>query len=191
MPEFAARFRNLELRKEVKRGTSVYNGIFNLLVLQGARDWMTGDVPQHGDLDDHHIVPLSWGKKNLNGNVIGSILNRTPLSADTNRNVISDRLPNEYLPELIKQSGDNTVRAILESHFISPTALTILLRDPFTPDDFDAFIGERQRAIQDAIENLLIKDRLDLAPQLRELDSKVEVVELRLREPDPHDSRRR
>ena len=61
--EFAARFRNLELKKETKRGTSVYNGIFNLLVLQGARDWMTGDVPQHGDLDDHHIVPASVEKK--------------------------------------------------------------------------------------------------------------------------------
>jgi len=182
VPEFAARFRNLELRKETKRGTSVYNGIFNLLVLQGARDWMTGDVPQHGDLDDHHIVPLSWGKKNLNNSAIGSILNRTPLTADTNRHVISDRLPNEYLPELIKQNGDSAVRAILESHFISPMALTILLRDPFTPDDFEAFISERQRTIQDAIENLLIKDRLDLTPQLRELDSKVEAVELRLRE---------
>jgi hypothetical protein len=61
-------------------------------------------------------------------------------------------------------------------------ALTILLRDPFTPDDFEAFISERQRTIQDAIENLLIKDRLDLTPQLSELDSKVEAVELRLRE---------
>ena len=29
----------------------MYNGIFNLLVLRGARDWMTGNVPQYGDLD--------------------------------------------------------------------------------------------------------------------------------------------
>lgn len=179
--EFAARFRNLELRKETKRGTSVYNGIFNLLVLQGARDWMTGDVPQHGDLDDHHIVPASWGKRNLKDNLIGTILNRTPLTADTNRHVIGDRLPNAYLPELIKQNGENTVRSILESHFISPAGLPILLRDPFTPDDYEAFISERQRTIQDAIENLLIKERLDLEPQLRELDGKVESIELRLR----------
>ncbi len=180
--EFASRFRNLELRKEVKRGTSVYNGIFNLLVLQGARDWVTGDVPQHGDLDDHHIVPDSWGKNHLKSNLIGSILNRTPLISDTNRNVIRDRLPNAYLPELIKQNGENTVRLILESHFISPAALDILLRDPFTPDDYEAFISERQRTIQDAIENLLIKERLDLEPQLRELDILVESVELRLRD---------
>lgn len=179
--EFKSRFKNLELRKETKRGTSVYNGIFNLLVLQGARDWMTGNVPQHGDLDDHHIVPQAWGSKRLPGNLVHTILNRTPLSADTNRNVIRDRLPNAYLPELIASNGEQAVRAILESHFISPAAQAVLLRDPFTPDDFEAFIAERQRTLQDAIENLLVKERLDLPLQLRELDEKIEQVELNLR----------
>jgi hypothetical protein len=179
--EFARRFRSLDLRKETKRGTSVYNGVFNLLVLQGARDWMTGDVPQYGDLDDHHIVPDAWGKKNLKNGIHGSILNRTPLALNTNRNVIRARLPNEYLPELIDASGDGTVRAILESHFISPIAFDILLRNPFGPDDFEAFIAERQRTIQDAIENLLIKERLDLSPQLRDLDIATETVELNIR----------
>jgi hypothetical protein len=179
--EFSQRFRNLDLRKETKRGTSVYNGVFNLLVLQGARDWMTGDVPQHGDLDDHHIVPDSWGKKHISGGLSGSILNRTPLTADTNRHVIKARLPNEYLPELILQNGEGTVRAILESHFISPTAFDILLRAPFNPGDFEAFIAERQRTLQDAIEILLIKERLDLPPQLRDLDAATEQVELNIR----------
>jgi hypothetical protein len=179
--EFKTRFKNLELRKETKRGTSVYNGIFNLLVLQGARDWVTGNVPQHGDLDDHHIVPQSWGLKNLSGNLVHTILNRTPLTADTNRNVIRERLPNEYLPEMIEQNGEGRVRAILESHFISPEAQAILLRDPFTPDDFEAFIAERQRTFQEAIENLLVKERLDLPPQLRELDERIERIELGLR----------
>ena len=179
--EFAERFRRLELRNETKKGTSIYNGVFNLLVLQGARDWMTGNIPQYGDLDDHHIVPASWGAKNIKGDLIHSILNRTPLTAATNRHVIADRLPNAYLPELIKANGDNTVRSVLESHFISAAALAILLRDPFGPDDFEAFIAERQRTIQAAIENLLIKERLDLPPQLRELDEQVESVELKLR----------
>lgn len=179
--EFAQRFRNLELRKEVKRGTSVYNGVFNLLILQGARDWMTGDVPQHDDLDDHHIVPDSWGKKHIPGGLANSILNRTPLTADTNRQVIGSSLPNEYLPELMKQSGDSTVRGILESHFISGRAFDILLRDPFTADDFEQFIAERQRTLQDAIEALLIKERLDLPPQLREMDATIERIELGLR----------
>jgi hypothetical protein len=178
--EFANTFRNLDLRKETKRGTSVYNGIFNLLVLQGARDWMSGIVPHHGNLDDHHIVPASWGGTHVGG-LIHTILNRTPLTAETNRQVIHDRLPNTYLPELIAASGEKAVRAILESHFISPVALDILLRDPFGPDDYEAFITERQKIILEAIENLLIKERLDLAPQLRELDVAIEQVELSIR----------
>ena len=179
--EFKLRFRTLELRRETKRGTSVYNGIFNLFVLHGARDWMTGTVPQYGDLDDHHIVSKRWGKERTLGTSIHTILNRTPLTAGTNRNVINDRLPNEYLPELVNANGEATVRATLESHFISPAAFDILLRDPFTPSEYEAFLTERQRTLQQAIEDLLVKERLDLPPQLRELDAQVEVVELELR----------
>jgi hypothetical protein len=179
--EFEARFKTLDLRSEAKRGSSVYNGIFNLLVLHGARDWMTGIVPQHGDLDDHHIVPQSWGKEHGLGGTIDTILNRTPLSSDTNRNLISERLPNEYLPELIAENGESAVRSILESHFVSPLAFDILLRNSFGADDFDNFIAERQRTLQAAIEDLLVKERLDLPPRLRELDARVETIELALR----------
>jgi hypothetical protein len=179
--EFAQRFRNIDLRKENKRGTSVYNGIFNLLILQGAQDWITTKFPQPADLDDHHIVPASWGKERIEDGLISSILNRTPLTAYTNQHVINDRIPNTYLPELIEQNGEKTVRAILESHLISPIAFDILLRNPFGPDDFEDFIAERQRTIQDAIEKLLIKERLHLPPQLRELDEDTEKVELAIR----------
>ena len=175
------RFRNLELRREVKRGTSVYNGIFNLLVIQGARDWVSGNVPQYDDLDDHHIIPASKARELGTGGLIHSILNRTPLTAETNRHVIRDRFPNEYLPELIEQSGENAVRSMLESHFISSAALAVLLRNPFTSDDYESFIVERQRTLLEAIENLLIKERIDLSPQLRELDERVEGIELALR----------
>ncbi|MGH2442149.1 MAG: GmrSD restriction endonuclease domain-containing protein [Chloroflexota bacterium] len=179
--EFAARFRSLDLRKEVRRGTSVYNGIFNLFVIRDARDWVTGNVPQHDDLDDHHIVPKDWGKKEAVGSLIDSILNRTPLTAETNRNVIGNRLPNIYLPEMIESIGEIAVKNVMGSHFISAIALEILLRDPFTPADFDVFLAERQRTIQEAIATLLVKERLDLSPQLRELDERVEGVELGLR----------
>ena len=176
------RFRNLELRREVKRGTSVYNDIINLLVIQGARDWMSGNVPQHGDLDDHHIIPASKATDLGTGGLIHSILNRTPLTAETNRRVIRDRVPNEYLPELIEHSGENAVRSVLESHFISSAALAVLLRKPFTSDDYEAFIVERQRSLLEAIENLLITERIDLSPQLRELDERIEGIELSVRE---------
>ncbi len=179
--EFAHSYRSLDLRSEVKRGSSIYSAIFNLFVLAGARDWMTGDVPRYGDLDDHHIVPAWWGRENKVSPVINSILNRSPLTSDTNRNVIREKLPNEYLPELIAENGEATVLAILESHFISKTALEILLRNPFTPEDYEDFIAERHRTLLDGIENLLIKERLDLPPNLRALDAAIEGIELGLR----------
>lgn len=179
--DFKTRFRGIDLRRETKRGSSVYNGVFNLLVLRGARDWMTGTVPQYGDLDDHHIVPKGWGKERNIDTSIDTILNRTPLTAETNRKVIRDRLPNEYIPELVQENGESTVRATLESHCISPAAFEILLRDPFTPTDYETFLKERQRTLQEAIEDLLVKERLDLSPRLRELDAGVESIELTLR----------
>jgi hypothetical protein len=182
--EFEERFRSIDLRKETKRGTSVYNGIFNLFVIQGASDWMTGNKPQHGDLDDHHIIPSAKSAElNLdNPNLIHSVLNRAPLTAETNRKVIRDRWPNEYLPSLIEQNGEARVRAVLESHFISSVALEILLRKPFGKADYEAFLSERNRTILGAIENLLIKERLDLSPQLRELDGRLEEVEIGIRD---------
>ena len=180
--EFGMRFRNIELRREVKRGTSVYNGIFNLLVIQGARDWVSGNVPQYDDLDDHHIIPASKARELGTGGLIHSILNRTPLTAETNRRVIRDRFPNEYLPELIEESGEKAVRSMLESHFISSAALAVLSHKPFTFGDYETFIVERQRTLLEAIENLLIKERIDLSPQLRELDEQLEGIELALRE---------
>ncbi len=179
--EFKKRFRDIDLKKETKRGTSIYNGIFNLLVINGARDWVSGNIPQLGDVDDHHIVPASWGKTHIKNNLINTILNRTPLTSESNRNIIKDRLPNEYLPELIRRSGEQEVKNMLASHFISDKALEILLRNPFNEKDYEEFILERQKTIQDAIENLLIKERLDLPPKLREMDEEIEIIELELR----------
>jgi hypothetical protein len=180
--EFRQQLPNVLLRRETNSGSSIYNGIFNLLVLAGARDWMTGTIPAYDQLDDHHIVPKSWGDKHLPPNLVHTILNRTPLTAETNRKVIGDRLPNAYLPALIEKNGENAVRATLQTHFISPMAFSILLRDPFGPDDFEAFINERKRTIIEAIERLLFEDRLDLSPTLQALNAEIEAVELGLRQ---------
>lgn len=179
--QFRALVPLLDLRGHVKKGDAIYNAIFNLLVIGGARDWVSGVIPQPDDLDDHHIVPKSWGEKNLSGSAIDTILNRTPLTGETNRNVISDRLPNQYLPELIATNGRDTVEALLASHFISSDALNVLLRDPFTSEDFDAFIRERQKTITHSVQTLLIGGRADLPADLRELDEDLERIELALR----------
>ena len=152
--EFQRDIDNLDLRRETRRGTSVYNGVFNLLVLNGARDWISGNAPQHGDLDDHHIVPKSLGSQYALSTSIDTILNRTPLTSETNRKVIRDRLPNEYLPELIATNGKDEVMRILESHFISARAFDILMKNPFTPGDFEKFIEERGNTLRSRIKDL-------------------------------------
>ena len=179
--EFQDGFRSLDLRREVRRGSSIYNGIFNLLVLNGARDWAADRVPRAAELDDHHIVPQSRGRSIGIGPEVDSVLNRTPLTAETNRDYIRGRLPNEYLAELIESNGRASIQAVLETHLISGVALDILLRDPFTINDFDQFLSERDRTIRAAIEELLVKERLDLPIPLREIDGQIEAVELRLR----------
>lgn len=181
LSEFKSRFRSLNLHAETRRGSSIYNGIFNLLVINGARDWISGQVSQSDDLDDHHIVPASWGYGKKLGDNVNTILNRTPLTAETNRKFIKDRLPNEYLPELFASSGEESVRTILANHLISARAVEILLRKPFTTKDFQEFVLERQRTIFDAIESLLIKERINFEPELRELDEQIEKIELAMR----------
>jgi hypothetical protein len=179
--EFESSFRRLDLERETRSSSAVYRAIFNLFVIGGARDWVSGTFPEPDAIDDHHVVPSSWGQANGVGPLIDSVLNRAPLKRETNRQWINDKLPNAYLPALIASSGEAAVRANLETHFISPTAFDILLRDPFTRADFETFIAERKRTILEAIEHLLVKARLDLSPSLRELDSEIERIELELR----------
>ncbi|MBU0483579.1 MAG: DUF262 domain-containing protein [Proteobacteria bacterium] len=179
--EFEANFRNQDLARENKKGAAIYNAVFNLLVIRGAKDLDTFELPEYASLDDHHIVPASWGREHV-GTDIHSILNRTPLTPTTNRNIINDKLPNQYLKEMFSQHKADDVWEVLESHLISRKAAEILMRDNFEPDDYYEFIDERQKTILAGIETLLIKERIDLSPDLRRLDEEIEKVELALRE---------
>ena len=165
-PEPVAEFRRgvgeIDLGRVTRLGTSIYNGLFNLLVLSGARDWISGNVPQHDDLDDHHIVPQSLGSEYALNTSIDTILNRTPLTSETNREIIKDRLPNAYLPELIAKNGEAEILKILESHFISRRAFEILVREPFTPSDFEEFVQERSDAFRKHLKHLVDQGEVDV-----------------------------
>lgn len=149
---------DLRLHEFTQQGVAIYNGIINLIVLSEAKDWITGKDLDPEDIDDHHIVPKSWGRKHGLDKEIDTILNRTPLSSDTNRHVIKNRLPHEYLPELIARTpnGEVKVRDIFKSHLIPKEAFDILLRNPFERKDFYDFIEARERAIRSAIDERLL-----------------------------------
>ncbi|MBA4852393.1 DUF262 domain-containing protein [Emticicia sp. BO119] len=155
--EFKNSYQAIDLIHSNPKGSAIYNAIFNLMVINGARDWHTFELPEYDNLDDHHIVPLSKFRDEVGG-VINSVLNRTLLTPATNRHVIRDRMPNIYLQEMLDRnsSREEEVYSTLASHLISRTAADILLREPFTKADFEEFLNERQKTIIEAITSDII-----------------------------------
>lgn len=150
---------NLNLFYETQQGSSIYKAIFDLLIINGARDWDTFDLPEYSNLEDHHIVPKYWGSK-LNLAPINSILNRTPLSDITNNKVIGNKLPNKYLREMFrKYKKEEDVYDILNTHLITRKAVEILLRGNFDHNDFEEFLKERQSTIIAKIKSLIGMDK--------------------------------
>jgi len=179
--DFYREYKHLDLHKEVRNASAIYKAIFNLFILIEARDWETFDLPEYDSLDDHHIVPKSWGKENELGQDINTILNKTPLSPDTNRRIIHDDLPNIYLKKMFENNDDEKVFEVLNSHLISRKAVKILLRDPFTTDDYNEFIDERRQTIIQTIENILIKEKVNLPENLNIIDKELEKTEISIR----------
>lgn len=178
--DFVSNYNSIDLKQDNPKGSAIYNAIFNLFVINEARDWATFDLPEYDSLDDHHIVPYSVFRETA-GSSINSILNRTPLSADTNRKIIRTRMPNEYLKEMFENNDPEKVYAVLASHLISKKAVAVLLRDPFTKEDFEEFLSIRQGTIRNAIENMLIREKIGIQVALQALNESIEKVELQLR----------
>jgi len=57
-----------------------------------------------------------------------------------------------------------------------------LLRDPFTKSDFDEFLFERQESIRNAIDNQLIKEKVEIPLALQKLNDEVETIEMKMRQ---------
>lgn len=179
--DFYRTYKELDLHKEQRSGSAIYKAIYCLYILKGAPDWQTFELPEYDSLDDHHIVPKSWGKENGLDKEINSILNRTPLSSDTNRKVINNRLPNEYMKEMLEHNKPEKIHAVFDSHLISKYAVEILLRDPFSVEDYNEFLNERRRTILNEIENRILKEKIDLPQRLKKIDEQIERIELQLR----------
>ena len=95
---------------------------------------------------------------------VDSILNQTWILSDTNRLIISDRLPSVYLRDIITQYGGGAIGKdklldILKGHAINSKAVDCLLGD-----DYLGFIEERKKAVRfefkttGFVQNLIDKD---------------------------------
>jgi hypothetical protein len=102
-------------------------------------------------IDIHHIFPKKWCERNgIEAAVYNSIVNKTPISAATNR-TIGGSAPSAYLKRLQARAGIDEMRmdGILRSHLIEPS----LLRH----DDFEGFFADRKKALIERIETVMGK----------------------------------
>jgi hypothetical protein len=144
------------------RNSAAYKGLSALLMRNGGEDFRSGqpiDVARYFDekVDIHHIFPQHWCQKNdVEPQRCDSIINKTPLSATTNR-IIGGRAPSKYLVTLESKADIETSRMdeILESHVIDPSSLRA--------DDFDKFFQARAQALLQRIQSATGKSAEQLA----------------------------
>jgi hypothetical protein len=140
-----------------------YNVVLCMLALNGAkdffRDWQlgTGDFVKD-KINDHHIFPskvedLAPEKSKHFEECRDSILNRTLLLDETNKNKIRNKRPSVYLTELLESDAIDSrgeLEELMKDHFISSEALDCLF-----DDDFDGFIAEREITLKKHMLTLL------------------------------------
>lgn len=138
------------------RGSAAYKGIYVLLLREGAKDFKTGEesnVHTYFDeaVDIHHIFPQLWCQENhVPASQCDSIVNKTPLSARTNRS-IGGKAPSIYLAGIEK--ADKLSSADLDANVRSHMVDSGALRE----DDFSEFFRARTDALLTGIEKAMGK----------------------------------
>lgn len=138
------------------RNSAAYKGIHALLMSSGCRDFRTGEpITMQTFFDDsvdiHHIFPEAWCiKAGINSKLYNSIINKTALSARTNR-MIGGQAPSSYLSKIESDArlSRDELSGILETHGIPPAHLY--------SDSFDQFFSRRAGALVSLIEKAMDK----------------------------------
>lgn len=151
-----ANFQSNRLLEVQSRASAVYKGVYALLIPNECRDFLTGSpideqISSDSSIDIHHIFPRDWCQsQGIKPNVFNSIINKTALSASTNRMIRGDA-PSEYLPKIQKKVRINNTEMDerLDSHLISANALRA--------DNFWNFFEARKELLINAIETAIGK----------------------------------
>lgn len=132
------------------RNSAAYRGLYVMLLRAGTRDWRTGEVSSlqtyyDEAIDIHHVFPRKWCRdQDIEDDRCNSIINKTPLTARTNR-IIGGDAPSEYLPALESKidAESSRVDPWLASHLIDP--------DSLRSDDFETFYRLRREALLECV----------------------------------------
>ena len=146
MPEWIRNFsfNDSELDEALGQRSGVYRSVVSSISNQGARDPITGQQVNLDQCEDDHIFPLSVFKEHQK---VNSVLNRTLISRDTNREK-GHKKPSEYLPLFLEKLGDDEgkLKSILRTHFIDDKAYRCMLED-----EIEGFLEARRSVIREAI----------------------------------------
>lgn len=134
------------------RLSAAYKGIMALVLKNHCQDFISGremdfTVFKAENIDIHHIFPAAYcEKQNLNKTLWNSVVNKTPITYSTNRE-IGGVAPSIYLSK-IERSGKVTTSELenyVSTHWIDVSSCR--------NDDFQRHIISRAKMILDAIEN--------------------------------------
>lgn len=133
------------------RNSAAYKGINVLLLKNGARDFNSGlplDIQNYYNMaiDIHHIFPKAYCEKaGIDYRLVDSIVNKAPLSYDTNRS-IGGRKPSDYLATLDRKNNQINTDNLLVSQCIDPAAIR--------SNDFNLFFDKRKQELISLIEGV-------------------------------------
>lgn len=131
-------------------GRGISSPLFPLMFLalksNDARDWYSGlpislnTIGKNHSLQYHHIFPKSLLKGKFEKSESNEIANMAFIAGKTNRS-ISNKLPKDYLPEIISVRGEN---ALLNQSVPVETSL-------FELDNFGLFLERRRQMLTDLV----------------------------------------
>jgi hypothetical protein len=168
---FDANFNPSRLHSLRTRNSAAYKGINTLLMKNGAQDFISGQPITLTNyftdaIDIHHIFPRYWceiKKNNIPRNDYDCIINKTPISARTNR-IIGGNAPSKYLKLIENEIKKDKlgVGQVLKTHLINP--------DFIYADDFYAFFKARKMELLRLIGDAMGKT-IDITSQVEEPES--------------------
>lgn len=139
------------------RQSAAYKGVNAILMHQGAHDFRTGQAFTNTvffdeNVDIHHVFPQHWCREmDIPRESYDSIVNKTPLSARTNR-IIGGGAPSEYLAALENGDTESSAEALdarIATHLIDVDALRA--------DDYGAFVNARLKRLVTLVEGVMGK----------------------------------
>lgn len=144
-------FNPMRLLGMQSRQSAAYKGVMALILKNHAQDFISGaemdfSTFSNEKIDIHHIFPKNYCiKEGYDKRKWNSIVNKTPISASSNRE-IGGNAPSSYLKRLEKNGSVSSadLDKYVESHWIDHNLLRA--------DDFQNFIIDRTKKLLAAIE---------------------------------------